>query len=102
MPHVFPVLNPETGQLEQVDHFNLTEVAAMFAISVSTARRRVKSGEWTVWEPIPGVFWMTAEHIAEARERRLRRAAPPLPTAPEAGPPRLGVPVDPHDLEGMK
>jgi len=102
MPHAFPVLNPETGQLDMVDHFNLAEVADMFEISVSTARRRVKTGEWTVWEPIPGVFWMTAEHIAEARERRTRHAVPSLPTAPEAGPPRLGVPVAAHDLEGMK
>lgn len=102
MPHAFPVLNPETGQLEMVDHFNLAEVADMFEISVSTARRRVKSGEWTVWEPIPGVFWMTPQQIAEARDRRIRRALPPTPTVPEAHPPRLGVPVHPHDLEGME
>lgn len=102
MPHPFPVQDPETGALVMIDHWTLAEVATMFDISVSTARRRVRSGEWTVWEPIQGAYFMTAEHIAEARERRTRRAVPPTPAVPEAPPPRLGVPVNPADLEPMR
>jgi hypothetical protein len=101
MPYPYPVLDPETGSLVMVDHYTLEEVAAMFGLSLSTARRRVHDGEWTVWEPIQGSYLMTAEHIAEARERATHRAVPPTPTCPEAGPPRLGVPVAPADLEGL-
>jgi hypothetical protein len=102
MPHPFPVQDPDTGALVMVDHFTLAEVAVMFGISLSTARRRVREGEWTVWEPIQGAYFMTAEHIAEAKERRTRHAVPATPTVPEARPPRLGVPVDPSDLEGIR
>jgi hypothetical protein len=101
MPHSFPVLDPETGGLVMTDHWTLAEVADMFGLSVTTARRRVRQGEWTVWEPIQGAYFMTAEHIAEAKERATHHAAPPTPTVPEAPPPRLGVPVNPCDMEGM-
>jgi hypothetical protein len=102
MPHPFPVQDPETGALVMTDHWTLAEVADMFGLSLSTARRRVREGEWTVWEPIQGAYFMTAEYIAEAKERSTHRAAPAQPTAPEARPPRLGVPVDPCDLEAME
>jgi len=102
MPHPFPVLDPETGALVMTDHWTLAEVADMFGVSLSTARRRVREGHWTVWEPIQGAYFMTAEHIAEAKERDTRHAVPATPTAPEAHhPPRLGVPVDPCNLEAM-
>lgn len=102
MPYPFPVRDPDSGELVMTDHWTLAEVAQMFGVSLSTARRRVREGEWTVWEPIQGVYYMTAEFIAEAKERRTRHAVPPQPTAPEAGPPRLGAPVQSCDLENME
>lgn len=102
MPTDFPVLDPDSGTLVPVPHWTIGEVAAMFGISLSTARRRVKEGEWSTWEPMAGVHWMTAEQIAEARERRLHPAAPPPPPDLPEAPRRLGTVVDPEDLEGIR
>lgn len=99
-PTVYPTEDPETGALVDVDYWQLGQVADMFHMSLATARRRVKSGEWVVFQPLPGVFLMNAHQIAEAHAAMTGRVVPhtDLPDAPT----RLGVPVDDTDLEGIR
>jgi hypothetical protein len=101
MPTAYPVYDPDSGTLVEVDHYSVGEFAAMFHMSPATVRRRIKAGEWTVFEPLPGVYMFTPEQVAEARAGMTHRVEPPPPDLPKA-PTRLGVPVDPTDLEGIR
>lgn len=103
MPTPFPTLDPESGTLVPVDYYSVGEVAEMFHMSQATVRRRIKAGEFTVFQPVPGAYYMTAEHVAEVVAARTGKVAPPPPDVPEGGPPpRLGIPVHDADLEGIR
>ena len=101
MPTPYPVLDPDSGTLVEVDHYSVGEFADMFHMSATTVRRRIRAGEWVVFEPLPGVYMFTAEQVAAARAAMTHRVEPPRPDLPEA-PRRLGVPVDDSDMEGIR
>lgn len=103
MPVAYPSKDPETGELTEVDYFTVGEVAEMFHVSQATVRRRIKAGEWVVFEPVAGAYYMSPDHVAAVVESMTHTVGPPPPDVPEGGkPPRLGVPVDPTDLEGIR
>lgn len=98
MPVSFPTRDPETGALVPTDYYPLGEVAELMHVSVTTVRRRIKEGEWSYFSPVPGSYYMSAAHVAEVIERNTHPAR--RPDTPE--PPRLGLPVAPHDLEPIR
>jgi hypothetical protein len=103
LPTPFPELDPATGALVMRDYYAVGEVAEMFHVSHSTVRRRIRAGEWPYFEPVTGVYFLTAEHVDAVRRRLTHEAAP---TTPEVGeddrPPRLGIPLSDTDLEGVR
>ena len=102
MPVTFPTLDPDSGELIQVDYFTIGEVADMFHVSHSTVRRRIKSGEWSFFSPIPGAYFMSPAHVAEVVRRNTHPAEDPPPAIDGTPPPaRLGTPMEDKDLEGL-
>lgn len=102
MPTPYPT-HAENGTLVDLDYWNVGELAAMFHMSQATVRRRIRSGEWVVFEPLPGVYLMSAEQIADAVAGMTHKVVPPPPDLPEGGPPvRLGIPLTDTELEGIR
>jgi len=98
MPVPFPTLDPETGELTQVDYFTLGEVAALLHVSHTTVRRRILADEWPHLT-IAQTHYMSAAHIAQVVDMHTVEPAPAVPEDPR--PPRLGTPLTDTDLEGL-
>lgn len=102
MPTPYPEYDEATNTLVQVDYWTVGEVAAMFHMAEATVRRRVRAEGWDVFHPLPGLIMFSAKQIAEAKATMTG----PLTNGhhrdiPEGGT-RLGVPVDPTDLETFR
>lgn len=103
MPTPYPEYDETTNTLVMVDYWSVGEVAAMFHMSGATVRRRVRAEGWDVFHPLPGVIMFSAKQVAEAKATMTG----PItnghhPDIPEGKAPRLGVPVDPTDLETFR
>lgn len=101
MPVSFPVLNPSTGQLDSQDFFTVGEVAELLHMSHSTVRRRIKSGRWPYFAPVPGAFYLSAQDVGYVVEL-LHHHPDPGPCDGHDTPPRLGIPLSDSDLEPME
>jgi hypothetical protein len=101
MPIPFPSRDPEGGPTVQEDYWTVDELADMFHMSAATVRRRIRSGEWEVFEPVARTYYMNAAQVAAAMAAMTHRVEPDPPDLPEA-PTRLGVPVADTDLEGIR
>lgn len=103
MPTPYTEFDPETGTLVEVPYYTLGEVAAMWHMSEATVRRRVKREGWDVFHPLPGLYLMNARQIGAAKATMTGPVSNGHhPDVPEGGPARLGVPVNPADLEGFR
>lgn len=107
MPVTYTEWDEETSTWVEVPYYSVAEVADMWRMSESTVRRRMKTGGWEVFTPLGtdrmGVHLMNPKQIAAA----LDTMKGPIgnghdPDIAEGGPARLGVPVDPADLEGFR
>jgi hypothetical protein len=63
MPETFPVLDPDTGTLTDVEHFSITEVAEMLHISRTTAYKAMAEDHWPHMTIVKRV-WMSGADVA--------------------------------------
>jgi hypothetical protein len=96
MPVDFPRLDADTGELVQVKHYTVDEVAAMLHASSNTVRRHCYDDSWPHVR-IARHTYMTAEHVERIMELHTvdPDELPELPT-------RLGIVTDPSELEGLR
>lgn len=97
MPSQFPTRDNDTGKLVDVTYFTTMEVADMFRLSARTVRRRCLEGAWPHMR-ISGTYWLNAEHVAAVVEILTHD---PMRDGAHVPPRRLGILMDPDDVEGL-
>lgn len=99
MPINLPHRDPDTGELRDMPHFDIDEVAAMLHVSPTHVRRRsTGTGQWPHLRLAHRV-WFSAEHVERIIE--LSTIDPDrIPEGEDIA--RLGTLLSDTDLEGVR
>jgi hypothetical protein len=101
MPTSFNLPDPETGELRPVDHFHVTDVARMLHTNRDWLRKQCDAGVFPHLH-IGARYYFTAAHVARIYELMTFDGLAMLTDELDAPPSRLGVVVDPDDIEGVR
>lgn len=100
MPENFPRRDPDTGDLVDVPHFDVAELATRLHVSMSHVRRMCAT-PYPAWphRRIASHLWFDPEHV----ERIMELSTVDPDAIPDgSGPARLGTPLSDDDLEGVR
>ena len=95
MPEKLPAWDESTRALGQTEYFTLAEIADMFHVSESTARRFITELGWPHLH-IARRLYMTTEDIATALATMRSDGIPEATGAPELG---VSIPEDPPQVD---
>jgi excisionase family DNA binding protein len=99
MPVDFPTLDPESGDLVPTPYYTVGEVAELLHVSHWTVRDRLRRGEWPHLT-IAGSHYLSGAMVADVVALCTVDPRPQVEDCP--APPKLGTPVQDHDLEGFR